>query len=165
MTLAKIIEWHSQTRKPIFNPALTRDNTIPIDLSASNPEFNDLESVKWDQAISDKIDRAGATAAVGGYLEKRSVYENTETFQGQQDRNVHIGIDVFMPASTAIHAPLDGIIHCYANRQAVGDSLNRLLAGELPIGIIVNNAGVARDRPFPAMEPVDGSDFEPRKAN
>lgn len=41
------------------------------------------------------------------------------------------------------------------DRQAVGESLDGLLAGELPIGVVVNNAGVARDRPFPAMDPPD----------
>lgn len=41
------------------------------------------------------------------------------------------------------------------DRQAVNESLDRLLAGEVPIGIVVNNAGVARDQPFPAMEPPD----------
>lgn len=41
------------------------------------------------------------------------------------------------------------------DRQAVGEALDLLFAGEGPIGIVVNNAGVARDRPFPAMEPAD----------
>ena len=63
----------------------------------------------------------GAIAGVGGYLEKRSVYEDTPNFEGDEDRNIHIGVDVFIPAGTAVRAPLAGEVYCFANRQGVGD--------------------------------------------
>jgi 3-oxoacyl-[acyl-carrier protein] reductase len=41
-----------------------------------------------------------------------------------------------------------------ADAAAAGVALERLLAAEdQPIGVVVNNAGVARDAPFPALEP------------
>jgi len=42
-----------------------------------------------------------------------------------------------------------------ADGPAVAAALERLLAGDRPIGVLVNNAGVARDAPFPALEPAD----------
>ena len=96
-------------------------NTIHIDLSTANREFDGLAKSEWDRAIENKISAAGAVAAVGGYLEQRSVYEDTPNFKGDEDRNVHIGVDVFIPAETPVHAPLAGEVHCFANRQGEGD--------------------------------------------
>jgi 3-oxoacyl-[acyl-carrier protein] reductase len=42
-----------------------------------------------------------------------------------------------------------------ADREAVARSMEQLLAGDLPIGVVVNNAGVARDKPFPALTEQD----------
>ena len=42
-----------------------------------------------------------------------------------------------------------------AHREAAGRAMEQLLAGDLPIGIVVNNAGVARDKPFPTLTPQD----------
>lgn len=39
------------------------------------------------------------------------------------------------------------------DRDATATAMAKLLAGPEPIGVLVNNAGVARDAPFPAMEP------------
>ena len=121
MSLAAIIERHRDRFAPMFDPELTVTNTVPIDLSTSNREFDGLSKSGWDRAIENKIAAAGAVAAVGGYLEKRSVYEDTPNFRGDEDRNVHIGVDVFMPAGTAVHAPLAGELCCFANRQGEGD--------------------------------------------
>jgi 3-oxoacyl-[acyl-carrier protein] reductase len=41
------------------------------------------------------------------------------------------------------------------DREAATREIGKLLEEEEPIGILVNNAGIARDRPFPAMEPAD----------
>ena len=105
----------------MFDPELTADNTVHIDLSTSNREFDGLGKAEWDRAIENKIADAGAIAAVGGYLEKRSMYEDTPNVKGDETRNVHIGFDVFMPAGTPVHAPLAGEIYCFANRQSEGD--------------------------------------------
>ena len=121
MSVAEIIERHGNRFVPMFDPELTAANTIHIDLSTSNREFDGLSKPEWDRAIENKIADAGAIAAVGGYLEKRSVYEDTPNFEGDEDRNVHIGVDVFMPAGTPVHAPLAGEVYCFANRQGEGD--------------------------------------------
>lgn len=41
------------------------------------------------------------------------------------------------------------------NREVVWETIEALLSAGAPIGIVVNNAGVARDKPFPAMLPSD----------
>ena len=41
------------------------------------------------------------------------------------------------------------------DREAADRAMEQLLAGDSPIGIVVNNAGVARDKPFPMLTPQD----------
>ena len=121
MNLAILIENNRHNFVPMFSPALNKNNTIQLDLSSKNNEFDGLSEAQLDFAIADKIEQAAAVAAVGGYLENRSVYKDTELFQGQADRSIHIGVDVFMPAGTAVHAPLEGEVCSFANRSIYGD--------------------------------------------
>ena len=121
MSLAETIQRHRQRFVPMFDPELTAANTVGIDLSLENREFDGLGKSEWDRAIENKIAAAGAVAAVGGYLEQRSVYRDTPNFKGDEDRNVHIGVDVFIAAETQVYAPLAGEVHCCANRQGEGD--------------------------------------------
>ena len=121
MNLADCIDRNLGAFVPLFDPALSSANTIHADLSSSNQEFNGLDEAELDQAILDKISAAGALAGVGGYLENRSVYRDTELFQGDAERSIHIGVDVFMPAGTVVHVPLDGEVQSFANRQVSGD--------------------------------------------
>jgi murein DD-endopeptidase MepM/ murein hydrolase activator NlpD len=121
MNLATLIENNRHQFVSMFRPELNKLNTIHIDLSAGNHEFDGLSEAQLDFAIVDKIEQAAAIAAVGGYLENRSVYRDTELFQGQADRSIHLGVDVFMPAGTAVYAPLEAEVCCFANRPMFGD--------------------------------------------
>ena len=120
-TLADLVARQRHRFVPMFEPRLTTNNSIAIDLSIRNREFAGLRGVEWDRAITAKIERAGAIAAVGGYLERRAVYADTPNFAGEAERDVHIGVDVFMPAGTPLMAPLAGEVYCFANRQVAGD--------------------------------------------
>jgi len=106
---------------PMFDPPLTRANSVSMDLSSSSREFSGLQEQALDQAILHKLESAAAIAGVGGYLENRSLYRDTELFKGDSERCIHIGVDVFMPAGTVIRAPLAGEVQSFANRQVFGD--------------------------------------------
>ena len=80
-----------------------------------------MTEIELDRAIMQKLDAADVIAGVGGYLENRSLYSETDLFQGDQERCIHIGVDVFMPAGTPLYAPADGVVQSYANRQVYGD--------------------------------------------
>lgn len=121
MNLDTFINSNRSAFAPMFHPALTADNTLRMDLSTSNHEFNGLSEAELDAAILHKLANAGAIAGVGGYLEKRAMYKDTDLFQGDEERSIHIGVDVFMPAGTAVYAPLDGEVQSFANRQVYGD--------------------------------------------
>ena len=105
----------------MFASPLTASNCVDMDLSSSSQEFAGLAQDELDRAIVHKLTAAGAIAGIGGYLENRSLYRDTELFQGDGERCIHIGVDVFMPADTVIYAPLDAEVQSFANRQVAGD--------------------------------------------
>ena len=106
---------------PMFDPSLTSANCVSMDLSSSSQEFTGLAETALDRAIQQKLESADAIAGVGGYLENRSLYKDTDLFQGDAERCIHVGVDVFMPAGTVIYSPLAGQVQSFANRQVSGD--------------------------------------------
>lgn len=120
MTLQALIEQNRSAFTPMFDPALTADNTIYMELSDSG-RYAGLSETEIDAAVFREIAAAGALAGVGGYLEKRAIYEGTDLFQGDAERCIHIGVDVFLPAGTPVYAPLSGRVHSFANRAVAGD--------------------------------------------
>ncbi|MFT5221054.1 MAG: murein DD-endopeptidase MepM/ murein hydrolase activator NlpD [Planctomycetota bacterium] len=117
----EFLQNHSASFEPMFRPGLTQANTIPIDLSSASYDFNGLDEAALDQAIADIISDGSALAAVGGYLEKRSVYRATDLFDGDQKRCIHVGVDVFIAAASPLFLPFAGVVHSFANRQLSGD--------------------------------------------
>ena len=98
---------------PMFDPPLTPTNCVSMDLSSSSQEFTGLTETALDLAILNKLESTGAIAGVGGYLENRSLYKDTDLFQGDAERSIHVGVDVFMPAGTVIYSPLAGQVQFY----------------------------------------------------
>ncbi|MCP4333017.1 MAG: peptidoglycan DD-metalloendopeptidase family protein [Gammaproteobacteria bacterium] len=121
MSFAAFLNQNQSAFASIFEPALTRNNSVQMDLSSSSREFAGLDECALDEAILQKLASAGAIAGVGGYLENRSLYQHTDLFQGDSERCIHIGVDVFMPAETPLYAPLDSVVQSFANRQVSGD--------------------------------------------
>ena len=121
MSFAAFLNQNLAVCVPMFEPALTVSNCVDMDLSSSSREFGGVAESELDQAILHKLTAAGAVAGIGGYLENRSLYKDTELFQGDSERCIHIGVDVFMPAGTVIRAPLNARVQSFANRQVSGD--------------------------------------------
>lgn len=66
--------------------------------------------------------RGDAVAAYGGYGEERGVYAASTLFDtAGEPRTVHLGIDVWTDAGTAVRAPLDAVVHSARINDAFGD--------------------------------------------
>jgi murein DD-endopeptidase MepM/ murein hydrolase activator NlpD len=108
------------------------DNTIPysdyvpLDLS---PESKLLEIHKPKTAADYELllltffAEKKAKVAYGGYLEKRNLYQRSTVFNDsvQLERNIHIGLDLWIKAGTQVLAALDGKIHSFQNNTNLGD--------------------------------------------
>eukprot|EP00762_Andalucia_godoyi_P008697 ANDGO_00470.mRNA.1 4-aminobutyrate transaminase len=61
--------------------------------------------------------------AIGGYGEHRPGIYATPLFTNntQEPRDFHLGIDVFCASGSKVYAPLDGVVHSFANNANAGD--------------------------------------------
>lgn len=117
----------SQEPHPLVNSAILKEEYIAIDLSVYNPDLksinvgssNDLESYIWSH-----IKKNNAKVAYGGYIEQRGIYQRSDYFNQQnleKERNIHLGLDLWIEAGTSIYAPLEGKIHSFKNNTNYGD--------------------------------------------
>lgn len=93
---------------PLFLPEIGASLHMPLlcDVTEGMPAYSDLGFDLW---FADQ----GVDYGLGPYGEKRSVYRAAQ-FADQaspERRMIHMGIDVFAPAGTAVHAPLPGVVH------------------------------------------------------
>ncbi len=98
---------------------------VPLDLSENN---RDLARAKTDTVdelaayISVRIKRQNALGAHGGYREKRAIYQRSSVFaEGDNFRNIHLGVDFWLPAGTEVASPMPGVVHSFADNDASGD--------------------------------------------
>ena len=114
-------------------PLFVLDNDIPlsqyvsIDLSETNTQlhsFNVSSSEDWSVFINDYCNQKQAKVAFGGYNEKRNIYKRSNYFNQQNadtERNIHLGLDLWIAAGTTVYAPLEGVIHSFAINANYGD--------------------------------------------
>lgn len=111
----------------LLDKAIAYKDYIPLDLSVTNQDLqtinvgssNDLERFIWDYMKSQN-----AKVGYGGYIEKRGIYNRSDYFNQQNEeteRNIHIGLDIWVEAYTPIFAPLEGEIHSFKNNTNHGD--------------------------------------------
>ncbi len=121
----EIIEQNALLVQPIVEFDSNSDFST-IDLSAQNDALRntDLASVsKLNDFIFNHITANKAQFGIGGYLEKRIVYQVHEHFKNSKEpeRNIHLGIDIWAQVDTKIFAPIAGLVHSFAYNAAVGD--------------------------------------------
>ena len=68
--------------------------------------------------INEEIKKAQGTVGVGGYLEQRGRYADSEIFrQTEQPRSIHLGVDLWADVGTKVFAPIDGVIHSFQDND------------------------------------------------
>lgn len=108
------------TKREDFTSWLLAQDQRPVEIikgcHAARHLRLDAESLKargWTDLPKDWEPDDGEVWA-GGYLEERGIYESP-VFQtaGEEPRRLHLGVDVFAPAGTLVHAPLEGWVHSF----------------------------------------------------
>ncbi|MEK6410780.1 MAG: aminotransferase class III-fold pyridoxal phosphate-dependent enzyme [Acidobacteriota bacterium] len=108
---------------PVVEADLKRDKLVVFDFSVGSPEFSDPTELADTEAFTAKVfagmKAAGARTGIGRYNEPRLLY-TSEVFKSAdgERRTIHIGMDLFMAAGSPVFAPLDGVIHSFANNVA-----------------------------------------------
>jgi len=110
-------------RPPEGRTTNIRATNIVFDLSVGSSEFSDPDELANTEAFTAKLfaqmKRAGARVGIGRYNEARLLY-TSDVFKSTdgERRTIHIGVDLFMKAGSPVFAPLDGMIHSFANNAA-----------------------------------------------
>ena len=103
------------------------DKYISIDLSHQNTKLKKIKlnsSESFSEYINNYLKIHSKKVAFGGYLEKREIYNRSSHFNTQStenQRNIHLGIDLWCEANTAVMAAVSGVIHSFKNNTAYGD--------------------------------------------
>ncbi|MFK8010269.1 MAG: peptidoglycan DD-metalloendopeptidase family protein [Saprospiraceae bacterium] len=112
-----LLEKHQTGFYPILGASFRKMDFCKINLSVSSPIL-DLESIQTykglDFYIQNELKKNNAKVGIGGYLEKRVLYEQSNNFKGEaENRNIHLGVDWWSVAGTEIYSPLNGKIHSF----------------------------------------------------
>ena len=127
MDLNQILESLNTLEIFVLDTSISIKDYIAIDLSKENKELQlfDVSSSKaWEIYINNYLKKSDKKVAYGGYLEYRNLYERSAYFSSQkvdEQRNIHLGLDLWCPAETHILAAFDGVIHSFNDNTNFGD--------------------------------------------
>ena len=112
----------------VIDKTFSKSDYIEIDLSASNEALNKINvnaPKEMEQYINKFTKSKNAKIAIGGYLETRNLYKRSKYFNEQKnpsdERNIHLGVDIWAISGTIVLAALDGVVHSFKNNTNHGD--------------------------------------------
>lgn len=108
------------------------ENSIPyskytaIDLSVSNDDLSKIDvgnANDFETYVESILQKNNAEVAFGGYNEVRNLYKSSPLFNddGTAERNIHLGLDLWINAGTPILAALDGTVHSFDFNSGKGN--------------------------------------------
>lgn len=109
-----------------FDPS--NDRLISMDFTAGNTTLTDdilQDAASFNRYVFSRLESNRARYGIGGYAEHRTVYRFSRVFDaeqaGDEPRRLHLGIDIWGKPQTAVMAPLEGLVHSFANNDNRGD--------------------------------------------
>ena len=110
----------------VLDPNFVKNDYFKVDLSDQNWELQtfDIKNTNEFQIYLDKkASENNSKIAYGGYLEPRLIYKHNQIFKNPnvEERNIHLGVDLWLPAHSSIFCALEGRIHSFQNNKNPGD--------------------------------------------
>lgn len=110
----------------VIDDSINSKDYIPLDLSTFNLELSKLDlgnAIEFEKYIENYLKANEAHIAFGGYNEERNLYKRSTVFNDSEteERNIHIGLDLWIKAGTPILAALDGTVHSFNYNAGLGD--------------------------------------------
>lgn len=115
-----------QKHVKVITSSVDYKDYVVIDLSATHTDQLNLDLTNaetFEEFIEKHLYKNKAKVAFGGYLETRNLYRRSTVFKNEitEERNIHIGLDLWINAGVSVLAALDGKIHSFQNNTALGD--------------------------------------------
>ncbi|MGB7786606.1 MAG: peptidoglycan DD-metalloendopeptidase family protein [Salinimicrobium sp.] len=107
---------------PVIDAGFSMEDYVHIDLSENNSGIS-AEALSSSKAFESFLEQQSKKVAFGGYDEKRGLYKRSLLFSEDPSlqRNIHLGIDIWAAAGTAVLAVLDGKVHSFKDNNNFGD--------------------------------------------
>jgi len=110
----------------VIDSSIPYSQYTPLDLSASNMELNQFDftnAYEFEKYVKQLLLKNNATVAYGGYNEIRNLYKRSTVFNDLniEERNIHIGMDLWIKSGTSVLAALDGKVHSFQYNNNLGD--------------------------------------------
>ena len=120
---------HSLNIASVLGVDLRSEPTIVLDLSVDSSliggDAPDNAEPELTRRVFGAMRDAGVNVAIGRYDEPRLLYVAPAFASGpritDEHRTIHIGLDLFAAAGTAVFAPLAGVVHACADNNARQD--------------------------------------------
>lgn len=124
-SLSTLLKKHRQEFASVLPSSLQHGTVYVMDMSSSSKTFKDID-IFSTQALIDygkKMQhKTRADLLIGRYLEDRNIYKRGEHYgHGNEERTVHLGIDLMADAGTPVYAPVDGTVHSFQDNNIPAD--------------------------------------------
>ena len=110
----------------VIDSSIDYSGYIALDLSVKNTDLDNFDltsSSEFEKYIDGFLLKNNSKVAFGGYNEIRNLYKRSTVFRNETsvERNIHIGLDLWIKAETNVLAALNGTVHSFQNNTSLGD--------------------------------------------
>jgi len=121
--------WSKIASKAVFviDASILKEDYTLIDLSKTNTDLDTFDissSQAWETYVTNYLKKRNKKVAFGGYLEKRGIYSRSDYFNNknpENERNIHLGLDLWAVGGTSVLAAFNGEIHSFKDNTNYGD--------------------------------------------
>lgn len=99
---------------------------VQLDFTSNNLDLDKIDlsdTAVFNDYVFNQLLENNSKIGIGGYFEHRVIYRRSEYFNQAETepRCIHLGLDIWSSVGTEIYAPMDGVIHSFANNNQFGD--------------------------------------------
>lgn len=108
----------------VMDPSVPASDYAVIDLSVGAISHDQVSTPQnFENFLETYATSLDSVFLFGGYNEKRDLYQRSTIFKGDlgEERNIHIGIDIWAEAGTPIYAALNGKVHSFKCNEGLGN--------------------------------------------
>lgn len=127
MNFIEFLKSQTNAFTPVVASGIQKSDYQLLDLSVSNSQLNSIDissATEMEVYIQSLLQKHSKKIAWGGYLEQRAIYQRSSHFNpknSENERNIHLGIDLWIASGAEVLSVLDGEIHSFKNNDQFGD--------------------------------------------
>jgi peptidoglycan LD-endopeptidase LytH len=101
------------------------DRLLHFDFTADNQELSAAtiaDTSLFTDWVHRRLELTKSRYGIGGYNEHRTIYARSSHFGNEDEaRRLHLGVDIWGPAGTAVYNPIEGKVHSFKFNDRFGD--------------------------------------------